>query len=66
MRVSQAVGEHGWVQDRGVPTLGDLLGAVTSVGMYRYNFETIDRLMEVGGRLLRESPDFRSFMARGR
>ncbi len=102
--------------------LGDLLGAVTSVGMYRYNFETIellrvaaddwsrqaaerghrldtyvsevafddlgdaeerdffngvatsfdlddetiDRLIEVGGRLLRESPDFRSFMARGR
>jgi hypothetical protein len=28
--------------------------------------ETIDRLIEVGGRLLRESPEFRSFMARGR
>ncbi len=28
--------------------------------------EIIDRLIEVGGRLLRESPDFRSFMAHGR
>ena len=115
---AQAVGEHGWVQREGAPTLGDLLGAVTSVGMYRYNFETIellreaaanwsrqaakrghrldthvsevafddlgdaeerdyfnnvatsfdlddetiDRLIEVGGRLLRESPDFQQFL----
>ena len=106
------------MQQAGVPSLGDLLGAITSVGMYRYNFETvellrqaaagwtrqaeqrghplasyvsevafdhltdpdereffnnvatsfdlddetIDRLIEVGGRLLRESPDFQKFL----
>jgi len=108
---------HTWVEKG--PSLTDVLGALTSVGMHRYNFETIellrygaaqwskeasqrghrvntyvsevafsslsdpaerrffdgvatsfdlddetiDRLIEVGGRLLRESPDFQEFMA---
>jgi NTE family protein len=116
---AQAGGDHGWVQKAGAPSLARILGAVTSVGMYRYNFETIellrentadwsreatkhghrldtyvsdvafdnlssaeereffnrvatsfdlddetiDRLIEVGGRLLRDSPDFQEFLS---
>ena len=116
---AQAGGHHDWAQRAKVPSLTTVLGAVSSVGIYRYNFETvellresaarwsqeaknrgaqldtyvselafdtledpkereffngvetsfnlddetIDRLVEVGGRLLRESPDFQKFLA---
>ena len=116
---AQAGGHHGWAQKAKVPSLATVLSAVSSVGIYRYNFETIellresatrwseeakargksldtfvaevafdnlaeakdrdffnavetsfnlddetvDRLIEVGGRLLRDSPDFQKFLA---
>jgi NTE family protein len=116
---AQAGGAHTWVQRSGVPSLASVLSAVSSVGIYRYNFETVellresaekwareasqrgvrvstsvaevafenlsdekerdffngvktsfdlddetvDRLIEVGGRLLRESGDFKEFLA---
>ena len=116
---AQAGGHHDWNKKLALPSLASVLGTITSVGMYRYNFETIellrdesaewsrqaakhgktmkptvvevafnnlgdpkqrayfndvetsfalddttiDRLIEVGGRLLRESPDFQQFMA---
>ncbi len=117
---AQAGGHHGWAQRASVPSLVTILGAVSNVGIYRYNFETvellresakrwsetarkhgdrldthvvevafdsledpkeraffngvetsfslpdetIDRLIEVGGRLLRESKEFEKFLAK--
>jgi NTE family protein len=115
---AQVGGNHQWAKRSGVPDLKVVLGQVSSVGIYRYNFETIellreatdhwstqarqagkpinaqvvevafenlsdpderkffdevktsfdldgetvDRLIEVGGRLLRDSPEFQKFM----
>jgi NTE family protein len=116
---AQAGGHHTWNQKLSIPSLTSVLSSISSVGIYRYNFETIellrekaaqwtakaaksgenmnayvaevafddladaeerayfngvatsfnlddetvDRLVEVGGRLLRESPDFKRFLA---
>jgi NTE family protein len=116
---AQAGGKHSWVEKRSGPSLKAVLSAVSSVGIYRYNFETIellrdstqqwakeaadrghplnaqvaevafdnvkdaqdreffndvatsfslddetvDRLIAVGGQLLRESPEFQKFLA---
>jgi NTE family protein len=116
---AQAGGHHGWAQRASDPSLATVLGAISSVGIYRYNFETVellresakrwseaarkhgkrldtfvvevafdsledpkerayfndvetsfslsdekvDRLIEVGGRLLRESKEFEKFLA---
>jgi NTE family protein len=115
---AQAGGRHDWDQTLALPSMVSVLSSITSVGMYRYNFETIellreetaswskqaaqhgttmrtsvvevafdnledtkertffndvktsfnlddttiDRLIEVGGRLLRDSPDFQKFI----
>ncbi len=115
---AQAGGQHAWDKKLALPSLASVLGSISSVGIYRYNFETIellrneaeqwskqaakhgkpmhphvvevafdslddakeraffndvktsfnlddttiDRLIEVGGRLLRESPDFQQFL----
>jgi len=116
---AQVGGHHAFAERAALPSLGTIIGAVSSVGIYRYNFETvellresarrwseeglshgfeldthvaevafdslpdpeereffnhvatsftlddetIDRLIEVGGRLLRDSPDFKAFLA---
>jgi NTE family protein len=116
---AQAGGHHDWEKKLAVPSITSVLSSISSVGIYRYNFETIellreeavqwsaqaakhgktlhpyvaevafddlddaeeraffngvktsfdlddqtvDRLIEVGGRLLRESPDFKKFLA---
>jgi NTE family protein len=116
---AQAEADHHWDSVRSVPSLTTILRLVSSTGIDRYNFETIellrdsvvqweaqlakagqtlhpyvveiafdnladaeereyfngiktsfdlddttvDRLIDVGGRLLRESPDFKQFMA---
>jgi len=115
---AQAGGHHDWDKKLALPSLLSVLGSISSVGIYRYNFETIellreeaaqwskqmaandrtmqthvievafdnlgdenertffngvktsfdlddttvDRLIEVGGRLLRESPGFQEFL----
>ena len=115
---AQAGGRHDWSKKQSLPSIASVLGSISSVGIYRYNFETIellreeaaewskqaarhgkrlntyvvevafdhledpaeraffndvetsmnlddatiDRLIEVGGRLLRESPDFQKFL----
>jgi NTE family protein len=116
---AQAGGHHAWEKRRQLPSIVSVLGSISSVGIYRYNFETVellreeaneweqevereggrlrtgvvevafdnlpdpkerksfnevktsfdlddatvDRLIEVGGRLLRESPEFEEFLA---
>jgi NTE family protein len=116
---AQAGGHHTWNKKLSIPSLTDVLSSISSVGIYRYNFETIellrektaewsdkaaksgkplnayvaevafdgladaeerayfngvatsfnlddetvDRLIEVGGRLLRDSPEFKQFLA---
>jgi NTE family protein len=115
---AQAGGRHDWDKELALPSIASVLSTISSVGIYRYNFETIellrseardwsrqaakhgktirpwvvevafndlddpkqrqffnevetsfnlddetiDRLIEVGGRLLRESPDFQKFL----
>ena len=115
---AQAGGRHEWNKKLALPSIATVLSAISSVGIYRYNFETIellreeaeewskqvarhgrtlrtsvvevafndlddakerkyfndvktsfslddttvDRLIEVGGRLLRDSPDFQKFL----
>jgi NTE family protein len=115
---AQAGGRHDWNKKLAVPSIATVLSSISSVGIYRYNFETIellrgeseqwskqvarhgrtmrasvvevafndlddakerkffnnvktsfslddttvDRLIEVGGRLLRDSPDFQKFL----
>ena len=116
---AQAGGRHDWDKKPALPSIATVLSSISSVGIYRYNFETIellreatdewsrqsakrgetmhssvvevafgnledakereffndvetsfnlddttvDRLINVGGRLLRESPDFQKFLA---
>jgi NTE family protein len=116
---AQAGGRHAWEKRRQLPSIFSVLSSLSSVGIYRYNFETVellreeaekwedevdrqggtlragvvevafdnlpdpkerksfnevktsfnlddatvDRLIEVGGRLLRESPEFQEFLA---
>jgi NTE family protein len=115
---AQAGGRHDWDKKLALPSVASVLSSISSVGIYRYNFETIellreeaddwsrqaakrgkpmhpsvvevafddlgdpkerkffndvktsfnlddttvDRLIDVGGRLLRDSPDFKKFL----
>ena len=54
---SQAEAHHDWVKGSSVPSVVDVLSAVSSVGIYRYNFDTVELLRESAVRWSREARD---------
>ena len=43
---AQAGGKHDWSKKQSLPSITSVLGSISSVGIYRYNFETIELLRE--------------------
>jgi NTE family protein len=54
---SQAEAHHDWVKGSSAPSVIDVLSAVSSVGIYRYNFDTVELLRESAARWSREVKD---------